>query len=93
MQRAQDEEILSKAVSDSSVIITLDADFHALVAVRGMRKPSVVRLRQEGCDANRVVAILGGVLIQHRTRLANGCLISVTDRRASFRMLPIVRPV
>lgn len=89
MQQAADEEILARAARDGSVIITLDADFHALVAIRGLRGPSVVRLRQEGCKAERVIAILRDVLFRHRIQLANGCLISATERRATLRMLPI----
>ncbi len=51
MQAAEDEEILDLAGVQSSVIITLDADFHSLVAVRGLTAPSVIRLRREGCRA------------------------------------------
>jgi predicted nuclease of predicted toxin-antitoxin system len=49
MEMAKDEEILALAIGTGSLAISLDADFHALVAVRGWRKPSVIRLRREGC--------------------------------------------
>jgi predicted nuclease of predicted toxin-antitoxin system len=49
MQRASDEEILAIAADQGRVVITLDSDFHALLAVRGPRGPSVIRLRREGC--------------------------------------------
>lgn len=55
MQKAEDEEILSLAREQGSVVITLDADFHALIAVRGLTTPSVVRLRRQGCRAETVV--------------------------------------
>jgi predicted nuclease of predicted toxin-antitoxin system len=35
MQRAADEEILAFAANRGYVMITLDADFHTLIAVRG----------------------------------------------------------
>ena len=37
LQKAEDEEILSCARDEGCVVITLDADFHALVAVRGFK--------------------------------------------------------
>jgi predicted nuclease of predicted toxin-antitoxin system len=51
MQRAADEDILSFARERGCVVVTLDADFHALVAVRGLLGPSVIRIRREGCRA------------------------------------------
>ena len=77
MQTAEDEDILALAVERGAVVITLDADFHALVAVRRLRGPSVVRLRREGCRANAVVEILNDTLANYRHRLAEGCLVSV----------------
>ena len=91
MQKARDEEILARAAADGSVIITLDADFHMLVAVRGLSGPSVIRLRREGCKAEEVVEIIKHVLVRYRDSITQGCLLSVNERRATFRMLPIER--
>ena len=89
MQRAEDEEILAWAVERGCVLLTLDADFHALVAVRSLRKPSVVRLRREGCRAEAVVAILGPVLERYAQDLADGVLISVKEHRVTSHRLPV----
>lgn len=89
MQKAEDEAILSFAAEKACVVITLDADFHALVAVRGLQGPSVVRLRREGCRAEAVVAALEGVLIAHSADLISGCLISVKERRTTCHRLPV----
>lgn len=51
LQRADDEIILSQAASESWVIVTLDADFHASIAVTGAAKPSVIRIRIEGLSS------------------------------------------
>ena len=91
MQRAEDHEILAKAAADGCVIVTLDADFHALVAVQGLTGPSVIRLRKEGCRAAQVVLLIKEVLVENQLHLASGCLVSVNGRRATFRMLPIGR--
>jgi predicted nuclease of predicted toxin-antitoxin system len=45
---ASDEQILQYARANGRVICTLDADFHALLAVAGASGPSVVRIRREG---------------------------------------------
>jgi len=89
MQKAEDEEILSLARDRRYVLLTLDADFHALVAVRGLSLPSVVRLRREGCRAEVVVRILGPVLERYRVELGKGALISVKERRATCHLLPV----
>ena len=55
MQRASDEEILIVAAEQRRVVITLDSDFHALLAVRGLSRPSTIkaapgRLQGRGCS-------------------------------------------
>jgi predicted nuclease of predicted toxin-antitoxin system len=44
---AEDREILAKAKEDGGVVITLDADFHALLALSGAISPSLIRIRIE----------------------------------------------
>ena len=88
-QRAEDEEILLLAIERNAIIVTLDADFHALVAVRRLRRPSVVRLRREGCRAATVVEIVSGVLHSFRSQLEAGSLISIRQHRVSVHRLPI----
>ncbi len=91
MQAAEDEEILDLAGIQSSVIITLDADFHSLVAVRGLTTPSVIRLRREGCRAEAAVEILVPVLEKYASELATGALISIKEHRITCHMLPVGR--
>lgn len=45
---ASDQTILNQAEQQGRTVVTLDADFHALLAVSGASAPSVVRLRIEG---------------------------------------------
>lgn len=91
MQKAEDEEILSFARDHRYVVITLDADFHALVAVRGLITPSVVRLRREGCRAETAVEILVPVLERYGVDLQVGALISVKEHRVNCHRLPVGR--
>ena len=43
-----DEIILAAAKDRGAVVITLDADFHGLLALARAHRPSVVRLRVQG---------------------------------------------
>jgi len=48
---ASDEEILQHARTDQRIIVTLDADFHALLALAMAAEPSIIRIRIEGLRA------------------------------------------
>jgi predicted nuclease of predicted toxin-antitoxin system len=48
---ASDAVILDYAREEGRVIVTLDADFHTLLALTGATFPSVVRVRIEGLRA------------------------------------------
>ena len=92
MHQATDLQIVELAVETKSVVITLDADFHALLAVRRMAAPSVIRLRKEGCRAESLIAIVQPVLLHYAKELQNGCLISVKERKVTCHLLPIGGP-
>ena len=91
MSRAGDEEILAFAAERGAVVVTLDADFHALVAVKKSTGPSVIRLRREGCRAEALVGMVEPVLRRYREELAGGSLISIKEGRVMCHRLPIGR--
>ena len=53
MSRAEDSVIIDLARLEQRMVVTLDADFHALLAVSGAIGPSVLRIRMEGQKADR----------------------------------------
>jgi predicted nuclease of predicted toxin-antitoxin system len=55
MSKAADEEILAFSLGRNAVVVTLDADFHAIVAVSGAQGPSVIRMRLQGLGAPRLL--------------------------------------
>lgn len=61
MARALDEEILEAASNRDAVVVTLDADFHTLLATANATTPSVIRMRIEGLKGKDVAAS-GGTL-------------------------------
>lgn len=47
MSEAEDADIIQRARDEGRVVVTLDADFHALLALDVATTPSVIRIRIE----------------------------------------------
>ncbi|OLP18701.1 hypothetical protein BST81_09270 [Leptolyngbya sp. 'hensonii'] len=47
MSEAEDADIIQRARDEERVVVTLDADFHALLALDVATTPSVIRIRIE----------------------------------------------
>jgi len=58
MSRGADEEILAWSLGQNATVVTLAADFHAIVAVTGASGPSVIRLGTQGMNALAIVEIV-----------------------------------
>jgi len=58
MAAAIDAEILEEGRKRAAVVVTLDADFHALLAISGALSPSVVRIRIEGLRGEQVASLI-----------------------------------
>lgn len=89
MSRATDREIIEYALKTERVCVTLDADFHAILAINDMTKPSIVRIRQEGLKGGDVAALLIQVWRQADAHLDAGSLITVTGDSIRIRNLPL----
>ena len=55
MSAATDELILQAGCDRQAVVVTLDADFHALLASTSAATPSVIRVRMEGLNGEELV--------------------------------------
>ena len=84
-----DEEILDYASRDERIVVTLDADFHAILALRHVVAPSVIRIRIEGLRVEALVDLIQRVLLHCDVELAGGAMVSVTDDRIRVRKLPV----
>ena len=58
LAKAEDERILDEARASGRVVVTLDADFHTLLALSGAVSPSVIRIRIEGLNARQLADLL-----------------------------------
>ncbi|MBM4461347.1 MAG: hypothetical protein FJ011_26925 [Chloroflexi bacterium] len=88
---AQDAQILQRGQAEGRVVVTLDADFHALLAQSGDSSPSVIRIRIEGLKAQALALLLEAVLTQCHDDLEVGCVVTVQTGRIRVRRLPLLR--
>ena len=89
MGAASDGRILEVAVTDRRVVVTLDSDFHALVAVAGSREPSVIRIRREGLRGPELARLVMQIVTTTEHALIAGAFVSVTEKSVRMHRLPI----
>lgn len=89
MAAAADSSILLRAASEDRIVVTLDADFHALLALSVSSKPSVIRIREEGLRAPALTELLLRIAEQMESVLHAGCMMTFNDGKIRFRSLPI----
>jgi predicted nuclease of predicted toxin-antitoxin system len=86
---AEDPAIIATALQQDRIVITLDSDFHAHLALSQALGPSVIRIRIEGLKARELFELIQRVLSQCQQDLKIGALISVQENRLRIRHLPI----
>src|SRR5258708_7930261 len=91
MSTAADEEILGFALGKNAVVVTLDADFHAILAVSGAVGPSVIRIRIQGLRAGEISERVRSVSRGFESELKGGSLVTVKARKTTCHKLPIGR--
>lgn len=89
MWNAADDAILAYASGKHATIVTLDADFHAILAVSGASQPSVIRFRVQGLRARETAGLVQRVLAVFADDLHRGALITVKTRKTTSHRLPI----
>ena len=89
LSTASDSRILERARHEDCVVVTLDADFHTLLALSGHAQPSVIRIRSEGLKGEAVAELIGRLLPRIEAQLASGAVVTVNERGARIHRLPI----
>lgn len=89
MSKAADEEVLAYALREHATVVTLDADFHAILAVSRASGPSVIRLRMQGLSATDTAELVQRVLAEFVADLNRGSLVTVKARKTTCHRLPI----
>ena len=87
---AEDATILEHARQENRTVVTLDADFHTLLALSGAYTPSVIRIRIEGLRAKAVYELLHTILVNWLPELEAGAALTVQPGHIRFRRLPLL---
>lgn len=88
---AKDDAILEWCRVEARIIVTLDADFHALLALTGAASPSVVRIRIEGLRDEALAALILRVIALTEADLQRGSVVTVKETSIRVRRLPLGR--
>ena len=86
---AADSKILEFSRRQNRIIVTLDADFHVLMALSGSIKPSVIRIRIEGLRGKRTAELIQEVVARCEPDLNAGAVVSVQPDRIRVHRLPV----
>ena len=91
LSRATDNEILEYSRAEKRVIVKLDADFHAILAVANESEPSVVRIRQEGLKGPALADLIENIWPSIIEQLKSGAMVSVTEKSIRIRTIPLLK--
>jgi predicted nuclease of predicted toxin-antitoxin system len=86
---ATDASIIERARNDGRTIVTLDADFHALIALAGTSSPSVIRIREEGLKGLELAELVVRTVDLCRADLDSGAVVTVRGGSVRVRSLPL----
>lgn len=87
---AADHFILSWALQNDFSVVTNDLDFGAILAATNAQCPSVIQIRTQDLSPAHLKPILLKILQEYREYIETGALISVDERRARLRILPLL---
>jgi predicted nuclease of predicted toxin-antitoxin system len=85
---ATDGAIMERAVEDGRTCVTLDRDFHRLLAQSNATAPSVIRLRFQFLRPQSTTSLILAILRQAGPQLAGGLAVTATPRGTRIRKLP-----
>ncbi len=92
MSRSSDAEILEYARRGKRVIITLDSDFHTLLALTNAAAPSVIRIRLEGVKGLELALLIKRIWPKIESQIRKGAMVTVTDSGIRVRKIPVFAP-
>lgn len=87
--RAPDEAIMQYSREHGYVVFTHDLDFGALLALTRARGPSVLQVRTQNVLPDAIGDLVIKVLEAHTSVFEAGALVTIDERNARIRVLPI----
>lgn len=86
---APDAEIMAWAATNGYVVVTHDLDFSAILAATQGQAPSVVQIRAEDVSPDVIGTKIARALHQMESELEAGALLSIDEKTARLRLLPL----
>jgi predicted nuclease of predicted toxin-antitoxin system len=91
LAKSPDSTIIERALADGRLIVTLDADFQALIALSGTASPSIIRIRIERLRGEELARLVRVVIERCEEDLNAGAFVTVYEHQIKVRRLPIIR--
>jgi len=85
-------KILDFVRKESRVVITLDSDFHTILAVTNASAPSVVRIRLEGLKGPDLAFLIRRIWPIIEPHLQRGAMVSVNEAGVRIKKIPVIAP-
>src|SRR4030042_2116534 len=82
--RADDKQILNKAISENRILITLDEHFGDWVILPLSRHPGVIRIKVHPTTSERVLSLLLPFLRMHTQEKFMNYLVILSEMRAKW---------
>ncbi len=89
LSTAGDAVVLQRGHDEGRIIVTLDSDFHAILALSGAMTPSVIRIRIEGLHGKKTASLIQRVITLYEEDLDQGAVVTVQPGRVRIRRLPL----
>ena len=89
MAKSTDEAIIEFARNKQWTIVTLDGDFHALLAQSKQAGPSAIRIRIEGLKAEPMADVICKVIEQSAEDIHAGAMVTIDEGSMRIRRLPM----
>ena len=90
LSKASDDAILAAGRAQGRTVVTLDSDFHTILALEEASGPSVIRMRWEGLRGPEMAKLIGQVLELCPDELESGAAVSVRSDGIRVRRLPMI---
>ena len=87
--RAPDNEIMKWARDNGYIVFTHDLDFGSILAASRCESPSVIQVRCQNVTPNHIGDYVISALNQFQQHLKKGALISINEKNARVRILPL----
>ena len=89
LSRSTDRQILEFARNEQRVIITLDSDFHTILALTNASTPSVIRIRLEGLRGPDLALLIKRIWSRIEPQVKKGAMVTVTESGIRIRNIPV----